>query len=64
MKWLVQTLDLLSPFYPNTAPQEQEKLEKLLQRYKALLPTIEVTITRTDSFSKCYTYRKQVIEVS
>lgn len=64
IKWLVQTLDMLAPFYPNDAPQEQEKLDKLLLRYKSLLPTIEVTITRTDTFSKCYSYKKQVIEVS
>lgn len=64
MKWLVQTLDMLLPYYPKKSFEEQTKLDELVLRYKNLLPTIEVTVTRTEILSKCYTYRMQVKEVS
>lgn len=63
MKWLVQVLDMLSPFYPETSTNDKEKLQELISCYKSLLPTIEVTITRTESYARCYIYRKQVTEV-
>ncbi|XP_075225316.1 muscle-specific protein 300 kDa isoform X2 [Lycorma delicatula] len=62
MKWLVQTLDTLSSHTPD-AGEEQKKLELLIARYKNLIPTIEMTVTRTELYSKCYTYRKEVKEV-
>ena len=63
MKWLVQTLDALSAHSPD-AQEEQRKLQQLITHYKNLIPTIEMTVTRTDLYSKCYTYRKEVTEVS
>lgn len=62
MKWLVQTLDTLSSHTPDSG-EEQTKLEQLIVRYKNLIPTIEMTVTRTELYSKCYTYRKEVKEV-
>lgn len=64
MKWLVQTLDMLSSHSPEQeAVAEQKKLESLIMRYKNLIPTIEVTMVKTEVYSKCYTYRKEVREV-
>lgn len=64
MKWLVQTLDnLISNRSDAEATMEQQKLEKLITRYKNLIPTIEITMTKTDIYSKSYTYRKEVREV-
>lgn len=64
MKWLVQTLDSLSSHCPELQGQEeQQKLEALITRYKNLIPTIEVTMVKTEVYSKCYTYRKEVREV-
>lgn len=64
MKWLVQTLDLLSSHSPEKeVVLEQAKLESLITRYKNLIPTIEVTMVKTEVYSKCYTYRKEVREV-
>lgn len=64
MKWLVQTLDaLISNRLDHEAIAEQKKLEQLIIRYKNLIPTIEITMTKTDIYSKSYTYRKEVREV-
>jgi len=64
MKWLVQTLDNLTL---NRSDREaltaQQNLEQLITRYKNLIPTIEITMTKTDIYSKSYTYRKEVREV-
>lgn len=64
MKWLVQTLDNLTL---NRSDREalaaQQDLEHLITRYKNLIPTIEITMTKTDIYSKSYTYRKEVREV-
>ncbi|XP_014483634.1 PREDICTED: nesprin-1 isoform X6 [Dinoponera quadriceps] len=64
MKWLVQTLDNLTL---NRSDREaltaQQNLEQLIIRYKNLIPTIEITMTKTDIYSKSYTYRKEVREV-
>ncbi|XP_020291842.1 nesprin-1 isoform X3 [Pseudomyrmex gracilis] len=64
MKWLVQTLDNLTL---NRSDREaltaQQNLEQLISRYKNLIPTIEITMTKTDIYSKSYTYRKEVREV-
>lgn len=64
MKWLVKTLDSLLPYATSTeAENEQKSLESLIARYKNLIPTIEVTMVKTEVFSKCYTYRREVHEV-
>nr|XP_016945201.1 nesprin-1 isoform X29 [Drosophila suzukii] len=64
MKWLVKTLDsLLSYATEDEANMEQKKLEDLIARYKNLIPTIEITMVKTEVFSKCYTYRREVHEV-
>lgn len=64
MKWLVKTLDSLLPYASEPESKtEQQKLEALIGRYKTLIPTIEITMVKTEIFSKCYTYRKEVHEV-
>lgn len=64
MKWLVQTLDTLTSHRSGQeALIEQRNLEKLITRYKNLIPSIEITMTKTDIFSRSYTYRKEVREV-
>lgn len=64
MKWLVKTLDSLLPYATEPeSVEEQQKLEALIARYKNLIPTIEVTMVRTEVFSKCYTYRREVREI-
>lgn len=64
MKWLVKTLDSLLPYATqHEAEMEQRNLEALIARYKNLIPTIEVTMIKTEVFSKCYTYRREVHEV-
>lgn len=55
---------MLSPYYPKTSVAEHEKLQALMERYKSLLPVIETTITRTESISRCYLYKKEIVEVS
>lgn len=64
MKWLVQTLDNLTLNRSDRdALTAQQNLEQLITRYKNLIPTIEITMTKTDIYSKSYTYRKEVHEV-
>ncbi|XP_055599835.1 muscle-specific protein 300 kDa-like [Uranotaenia lowii] len=64
MKWLVKTLDfLLSHANEVQASLEQDKIEKLIARYKTLIPTIETTMISTEVFSKCYTFRKESEEI-
>ncbi|XP_068085330.1 muscle-specific protein 300 kDa [Anabrus simplex] len=64
MKWLVQTLDsLVSHCSDEESLAEQRRLEQLIIRYKNLIPTIELTMVKTDVHYKCYTYRKEVREV-
>lgn len=64
MKWLVQTLDMLSKHCSDTeAQEEQVKLENLIARYKNLIPTIEITMIKTETYTRCYTYRREVHEV-
>lgn len=65
MKWMVQILDSLLPYIPKEQQQvEQKNLEKLIARYKHLIPTIDMTITKTDMYTKCFIYKKEVTEVS
>lgn len=64
MKWLVKTLDSLLPYASEQDAQiEQKNLETLIARYKNLIPTVEITMVKTEVFSKCYTYRREVHEV-
>lgn len=42
---------------------EQKKLDDLLVRYKSLLPEIDTTIMITETITKCFVYREEVIEV-
>lgn len=64
MKWLVKTLDSLLPYASEAeSAAEQKNLEALIARYKNLIPTIEITMVKTEVFSKCYTYRREVHEV-
>lgn len=61
MKWLLKTLDFLVSHAPDdVVHSEQKKLEELVARYKVLIPTIEITMIKTEVFSKCYTYRQEV----
>lgn len=64
MKWLVQTLDMLTNHCSDTeAQEEQVRLENLIARYKNLIPTIEITMIKTETYTRCYTYRREVHEV-
>ncbi|XP_057659189.1 muscle-specific protein 300 kDa isoform X4 [Diorhabda carinulata] len=64
MKWLVQTLDSLTSHCPEEqAVSEQKALEALIIRYKNLIPSLEITMVKTDTLSKCYIYRKEVKEI-
>lgn len=64
MKWLVKTLDSLLPYATEEeSKSEQTNLESLIARYKNLIPTIEITMTKTEVFSKCFTYRREVHEI-
>ncbi|XP_059468655.1 muscle-specific protein 300 kDa isoform X2 [Neocloeon triangulifer] len=64
VKWLVQTLELLtSNCDDENSQQEHNNLEALVTRYKGLVPNIELTIVKTDVYSRCYNYRREVREV-
>jgi nesprin-1 len=43
--------------------KEHSNLEELVARYKSLVPTIEMTIVKSDVYSKCYNYRREAKEV-
>lgn len=65
MKWMVQVLDCLLPYVSEEKQQsEQIDLEQLIGRYKYLIPTIDMTITKTEMYTKCIIYKKEVTEVS
>lgn len=65
MKWTVQILDSLLPYIPEEQQQlEQKNLERLIARYKHLIPTIDMTITKTEMYTKYFVYKKEVTEVS
>jgi len=64
IKWLVKTLDALTHGRDDEeAVEEQHNLEELITRYKNLIPTIEMTVNRTELYSKCYVYTREVKEV-
>lgn len=65
MKWMVQVLESLLPYIPEEEQKmEQNNLEELIVRYKHLIPTIDMTITKTEMYTKCFVYKKEVTEVS
>lgn len=65
MKWMVQVLDSLLPYVSEEQRHaEQRNLEGLVGRYKHLIPTIDMTITKTEMYTKCFVYKKEVSEVS
>lgn len=65
MKWMVQVLDSLLPYVSEEQQQiEQNNLEQLIGRYKHLIPNINVTINKTELYTKCFIYKKEVTEVS
>jgi len=65
MKWMVQVLDSLLPYVSDEQKLiEQKNLENLIGRYKHLIPTIDMTITKTELYTKCIVYKKEVTEVS
>lgn len=65
MKWMVQVLESLLPYIPEEEQNvEQKNLEELIGRYKHLIPTIDMTITKTEMYTKCFVYKKEVTEVS
>jgi len=64
MKQLVQMLDsLVSRRADDEALQEQDLLEQLITRYKNLVPTIELTMVRTEVHSRCYNYKEETQKV-
>lgn len=62
---MVQVLDSLLPYVSEEQQQvEQNNLEQLIGRYKHLIPNIDVTINKTELYTKCFVYKKEVTEVS
>lgn len=62
---MVQVLDSLLPYVSEESQlNEQQNLENLIGRYKHLIPTIDMAITKTDIYTKCFMYKKEVTEVS
>lgn len=65
VKWLVRKLDNLLAHIPeDEGAAEQKKLDNLLARYKSLLPEIDTTIMITETITKCFVYREEVVEVN
>ncbi|XP_054713817.1 LOW QUALITY PROTEIN: muscle-specific protein 300 kDa-like [Uloborus diversus] len=65
VKWLVRKLESLLPHISEVeGAAEQDKLDKLLARYKTLLPRIETTIMVTETITKCFVYREEITEVN
>lgn len=64
MKKLVQMLDsLVSRRADEEALKEQDSLESLITRYKNMVPTIELTMVKTEVHSRCYAYREEAQRV-
>lgn len=65
VKWLVRKLDNLLAHIPeDEGAAEQKKLDDLVTRYKSLIPEIDTTIVITETITKCFIYREEVIEVN
>lgn len=65
MKSLVKGLDSLVSIRADGATlAEQGALEELIRRYKSLVPLIEVSMIRTETQSRSYTYREDIQRVS
>lgn len=65
MKWLIRTLGNITYRLGNDeAKHEQTLLESLHNRYKSLIPDIEVMTAYTETWSKCYMYKDEIIEIT
>ncbi len=63
-KWLVKSLDeLLGTVAEQEGQLEQQRLEGVLERYRTLMPAIEITTTKSSIVVRCYEYR-EVVEKS
>ncbi|KAG1668688.1 Nesprin-1 [Nymphon striatum] len=63
IKWLITSLgSIIHRLNEEAAKLEKEKLEALHLRYKKLIPNIEIMVKHTETSSKCYSYREEVIE--
>ncbi|CAG0880678.1 unnamed protein product [Cyprideis torosa] len=59
MKSLVAQLDHLVSLGPvERAEEEQQKLEKLITKYRSIIPAIEATLDKIKQISKCYAFRE------
>ncbi len=64
MKWLVQQLDqLVSHRADDSGLTEQKRLEGLINRYKSMIPVIEVTMLKIDVYSRSYGFREEAAQV-
>jgi len=64
MKQLVQMLDSLVARRADEASlKEQDRLEKLITRYKNLVPAIEITMIKTETYTRCYTFKEEIYRV-
>ena len=60
-KWLVHTLDdLTAGLSDQEAASEQHRLDPILERYKQLMPAIEITTTRSSIVVRCHDYKDEV----
>lgn len=65
VKWLVRKLDNLLAHIPeDEGATEQKKLDDLVARYKSLLPEIDTTIIISETITKCFVYREEIVEVN
>ena len=64
MKWLVQKLDqLVSHRADDSGLSEQKRLEGLITRYKSMIPVIEMTMGKIDTYSRSYELREEIARV-
>ena len=62
-RWLKKTLADLGDTAPDhEAQQENSRLTVAIQRYKDLMPTIEVTETKSSVVVRCYDYKEDIEE--
>lgn len=60
-KWLVTTLDELTVGLPDDeAAREQDTLDPILERYKQLMPAIEITTTTSTMVVRCHDYKDEI----
>ena len=64
IQWLLTTFDQIAVnFNSNELLKYRKELNELLSRYKQLIPNLQITRTKTESYSKCFTYEKEVREI-